>query len=122
MANELTLRLQASILSGNLQSEFPQQIIRPNVAAQEQNGGVFSLTTSETDLTLTGITTPGWLILKNLDTTNFLTWGPKSGGSMILCGKILAGEFAIFRLGAAVTMRMKADTATVKVQWWVVGT
>ena len=122
MANELTLNLKASFTSGNLSSDFPTQAGQLDVAAVEQNSSVFSLTTAETDLTFVGITTPGWLIIKNLDATNYITWGPKSAGAMILCGKIMATEFAIFRLGAAVTIRMLANTATVKVQYWVVGT
>ena len=59
----------------------------------------------------------GFIALRNLDATNFVTWGPESGGAMVAIGKLLPlGEPAIFRMKPGVTLRLKADTAACKVQ------
>lgn len=56
------------------------------------------------------------VIIENLDATNFVEYGPKSGGSMIAFGRIEPGSFAKFSLKSGVTLRMKADTAAVNVR------
>ena len=59
----------------------------------------------------------GWLILKNLDQTNFATYGPTSGGAMVAMGKIKANEVQILRLKPGIVFRMLADTASVRINW-----
>jgi len=79
------------------------------------NPGYVNVGTSEEDISF-GDVTPGMVIIENLDATNYVTYGPKSGGSMILFGKIPAGGVHKMQLGAAVTLRMKADTAAVNLR------
>jgi len=74
-----------------------------------------SVTTSEGDITFPSVTTLGWIRIKNLDTTNFIKYGPKSG-TMVVFGKLKAGEEAWFRMMTGITLRMIADTGTCKVQ------
>lgn len=57
------------------------------------------------------ITTEGLLYMKNLDATNFVTYG-----SSLLEFKIKAGQIALQRVTPNATIQIKADTAPVKVE------
>lgn len=71
-------------------------------------------TTSET-LDFGDITgAPGQVVVKNLDSTNFVEIGGDSGLTVFKL-TLRAGEFALFSPGAA-TVYAKADTADVRVQ------
>lgn len=118
MANEIRVGASLECNNGNF--------ILPKVGGNTQNvtqntlgGGVpgmVSIGTSEEDIVTTDISTLGWCFIKNLDPTNFIKYGPKSGGSMIEFGKLKAGEAAVFRLMTGITIRAVADTAACKVQ------
>jgi len=81
------------------------------------NPGVIDVGTSEEDVDLSEFATLGWVWMRNLDDTNYVTWGPKSGASMVALGRLEPGEPAgPFRLEPGITLRMVADTAACKVQ------
>jgi len=62
------------------------------------------------------VATEGFLFLRNLDDTNYVTIGPDSGGSMVAMIKLLAGEWAWLRVVPSTTIRAQADTATVRLE------
>lgn len=79
--------------------------------------------TSEEDFAVGDVGTPGLLWLRNLDTTNFVTWGPKATGAMVLMGKLLPTADSnhqspptILYVATAVTLRWIADTAACDVE------
>ena len=74
--------------------------------------------TSEEDLTIGDVATPGRVVLFNLDPTNYVTYGPKNGSAaMEAFGRIPPGEYADFRLApSGVTIRWQANSAPVKIQ------
>ena len=84
-------------------------------------GGILSIGTSEEDITFTDVTTPRRLCMLNMDSTNFVKYGPKSAGSMVEFGRLYPdSSFATFDLGpSGVTLRMIADTAACKVLFWL---
>lgn len=93
--------------------------------AQGNASGVITAPTGGegTTLTLTGITTLGWVWLRNIDDSaspNYVTWGVDSGGLLIEVGRMKPGEDAWFRLEPGVTIRLRADTLGVPVQYKVV--
>jgi len=111
MANEIRTSLSVAIVNGNYRDDFrPGALNYTQVTASGGNPGSVSIGTAEEDIAF-GDVTPGLVMMQNLDTTNFVKFGPKSAGSMVLCGKISPGKIAYFELGAAVTLRMQADTA-----------
>lgn len=71
---------------------------------------------TETDIDLSELTAEGVVYMKNLDTTNDVTWGPKSGGVMVPIGCLKPGEVAFFRMEAGTTLRMTGDTDPCKVE------
>lgn len=80
--------------------------------ADGSDGGNPLIGSSEEDLTITDVTTPGILILRNLDSTNYIEFGPKDGGVMKLMGRLdPLGMPAVIPLGDSVTIRLKSVAA-----------
>lgn len=72
---------------------------------------------AEEDMPVGDISVLGLLILRNLDATNFVTWGPKSGGVMVPLGRLKPqGEPAYIRLEPGITLTWQADTGDCKVK------
>lgn len=118
MANEINLQINAQLNNAGLVDavNHSKQITQSVKGKFDQ---VFSVTTTEGALTLT-ITTLGWAFITNLDTTNFVTYGPEDTSAMIPWGKLMPGETHAMRLVPGITVRMDADTNTclVRVQIW----
>jgi hypothetical protein len=77
MSEEISSSISFVVSNGNYAFTFnDQELYNQNTLGAD--GGVQTIGTSEEDLTPVDIATNGWLILKNLDTTNFVTYGPKS--------------------------------------------
>lgn len=117
MANEIKVTASLECTNGNF--SLPKQGgTQLSIAQTNRGGGVPGLmlaTTGGVDVTTTGITTLGWCRLVNTDPTNYVEWGPKSGGTFYPIGRMLPGESALFRLGQYV-LHVKANVATCKVQ------
>jgi len=114
MADEIKLSVQLSLTKGSLKDNFNPGQISLDQTNQGLLSTVVSVGTSEEDLSVGDISTLGILVLQNLG-TNFVEYGPKSGGSMVAYGKIEPGEVAVLRLKPGITHRWVADTAAVKV-------
>lgn len=121
MANEITTQFQATVKNSGfiqtvqadvstVQKLFDQAVVGAH-------GTIVTVGTSEEDMPVGDVATNGFLFLKNLDSTNFVKFGPKDGGNMVDFGRLKKGEWAWFRLAAGSTpLRWVADTAPVKVQ------
>lgn len=127
MATTIQVNSGHKFYDGNqLLSQLVPPVASVTLAAKQYFAGILTIGTSEEDITFTDITTPRVVTMYNLDGTNYVTWGPKSGGSMILCGKLYPqsstiGIAAQFELGASVTLRMVANTAACQVAFFVSG-
>ncbi len=115
----------AGELSGTITTQFANgQLVDPNLVTRVQidqatalfDVFVATVTTSEGDITFPSVATLGWIRIKNLNDTNFVKYGPKSAGVMVVFGKLKPGEEAWLRLMTGITLRMIADTGTCKVQ------
>lgn len=119
MANEITMTVTGNLINGNLKSSFAPGTKQYNQTTAGMWANVVTVGTSEEDLAPADISTPGILCAINLDSTNYVNWGPKSGGSMVTAGQLKAGEMMHFRVGGGVTLRWAANTASVKVLVWL---
>lgn len=73
-----------------------------------------SIGTTEESITFTDISTNGWVLMQNLDTTNYVQWGFASG---VYGGRMKAGELAgPFRMESGATLYLKANTAACRVR------
>lgn len=115
MADELQITVSGTFTNGSLKDTISSNTFKVTQSTQGMTSKVWSIGTSEEDLALDDITTNGYIYMLNLDTTNYVKFGPKSGGSMIELGRLRKGEFAVFRLASGVTLRAIADTAACKV-------
>lgn len=121
MANEITLNARFKLINGNLK---PGEVIISNLqvdqAAAEVSMFTQNIGTSEEDVSFTGVTTLGWLLMRNLDGTNYVQWGAKDT-TMKTAGRLEAGEFAFFRVEPGITLRMVANTAACDVVFYMWG-
>lgn len=121
MANEINVQIALSLSNSNLKDRVVLEAdsIDQNTANPIMIGKVESIPTTAggTAISTTGITTLGWMYVKNLDGTNYVTIGPESGGAIVSFIKLKAGEHAIFRLQTGITIRMLANTAACRVYY-----
>ena len=115
MADELALTILATITNGNFKDRLAHGAQKFDQAAVGAASNVVSVGTSEEDVATGDLSTLGWCFMRNLDTTNYVTYGPKSSGAMVAMGRIEAGEVHAMRLEPGITLRWLANTATCKV-------
>ncbi len=111
MANEIQINIQAFLKNLLLTDSFAPGNIQINQTTQLADGRVIAVATADTAYTFADIVTYGWMMLYNMDPTNFVIHGPTSAGAIVNYGKMKAKEPAILRLYPGITLRMKADTA-----------
>lgn len=116
MANEITLTLDFQLVKDELTKTISDRRRRFDQAGVGAFDAVLDIGTSEETITLTDITTEGWAYFKNLDDTNFVTWGPDSTG-LVPMGRMNPGESAgPLRIEPGIAISMQADTAACRVR------
>jgi hypothetical protein len=117
MANEITITLAMERRHATNLSDthvFPSLRKQYNQAGVGQDDRKHSIGTTEESITLTDVTTNGFVLLHNLDTTNYVQWGFATG---VYGGRMKAGETAgPFRLEPGATLYLKANTAACRVR------
>ena len=90
----------------------------PNALSITQTGtggptpGVRTIGTTEVSETFTELTNEGWVILQNIDATNYVRWGFSTG---VYGGRLRPGEYAVFRLNPGTTIFLFANAEACKV-------
>ena len=129
MANEITLWQGIQVANGNFQfpkfGNTPAQVNQATaiggapgliLAVTAANGTLVDLSTLPTGIWSAAL--GGFLCFKNIDSTNFVTWGPDNGaGTLIKQGEMLPGEIAgPFRASRGNSkIRFQADTGNCNV-------
>ncbi len=113
MANEIKLRLSFLVENGFFKDSFQGGQINIDQANPGRGGYVQVIGTSEEIIVFGDVTTGGVLFMRNLDSTNFITYGPDNSG-MVGGSKMKPGEPAFFRITPGTTWLAKADTASCK--------
>ncbi len=115
MANEISLLISASVANGNFTDTFKPPSVKIDQSTDGRGGNTQTIGTSEEVIDFGGIVSEGMIFLRNLDDTNFVTYGPESAAAMVGGCKIKpGGEPAAFRLTPGSVWRAQADTAPVK--------
>ena len=115
MANEITIQANLSCTNGGFSFATREGSVRVDQTVNGGGGpGVVTITTSDTAPSLGTFTAKGYCFIKNLDATNYVEFGPESGGAIVKMMKLEAGEYALFRFAAGTTLRAQANTASVK--------
>ena len=118
MADEITLTVQLRVSKGN----FDPGTVRFSNLQFDQTaigkaGGVQEISTSEENLNSGDLTNVGWLLMKNLDDTNYVQWGQDNSSTMQTVGRMEAGEVALLRVEPGIGVRLKANTAAVDIEF-----
>lgn len=120
MADELTLNATLAYDKNNAQ--VLESVV--NLLADVTGNGMYarssySAPTASTALPLGDVTSPGgWLFIKNTDDTNFVKVQTAASGTEF--ARLLAGEFAFFRLAPGLTApALQSDTAACIVSYAV---
>ena len=115
--NEIKVTQQLQITNGAYKKAFAPGTVSVTQTNKGASAGIWTIGTSEEDITFNDITTEGWLSLVNLDPTNYVEYGAAATTpTMATLGRMRFGEPAQFRMEPGVTLRMKANGAPVKVE------
>jgi hypothetical protein len=116
MADEITLIVDLDLVNGVVEHDFSPNSISIDQSTARFVDTVLDIGTSAETISFGDIATKGVVILQNLDSTNYVTYGPDSTGQVTL-GRLNAGEIAVFRIDDSATLKATADTATCKVRF-----
>lgn len=114
MANEISVQSRLKVVNGLLNFEYNTgNLLFSQAAAGGPTPGFLTIGTSEESVALGELSTLGWVLMRNLDETNFVQWG---FATTDYGGRMEAGEPAgPFRLEPGTTIYLKADTAACQV-------
>ena len=116
MADEISISLNGQILNGFFRDTIQPGQMQIDQAAVGRGGHVQTIGFAAPEVVDLGdVSTNGVLYLRNLDETNYVTFGPQSDAATIeVFGKLKPGEFALLRLAPTIVLWAQADTADVK--------
>ena len=118
MANEIRVYSHLQVDNGNFREEFApaERFVTQNGVGATGHTQVIS-TGSETVIDLSGVTTLGYFRIANVGTnvSNYVVWGPDSGGAMVPVGRLDYGDCAVFRLEPGITLRAQAHGGDVPI-------
>lgn len=114
MANEIYASLSIKARKGGAETSFSGSY-NLTMTGNEMIGATQLVGTTSELLTLGDISgAPGAIVIKNMDSTNFVTIGGDSSLTVFSL-KVMPGEFAFIRATSG-TIYVKADTAAVRIQ------
>ena len=120
MANELLLSIAASFSKGGRTADtrnMGASGVFIDVSGTDFFHGTQTIGTSPEAIDLGDITTPGYIVIKNRDATNFVEIRDGSGGADVV--KLLAGDVQCFRLATSTPFAV-ADTASCEIEYLLV--
>lgn len=106
------IKIACSITHANGSRKQSCAIANKSLTQTENRGTEKTVTVgaSAEALDFDDIATTGLVMVENLDTTKTITWGPDSSGTLIDCGTISPGMFALFEKTAAATLKWKSSS------------
>lgn len=121
MSDEIRFNATLQVVNGPLNLKQSKDIRADQTTAGawagEQNIG-----TSEEVLSVAGVTAARAMLIQNLDETNYVDFGPESGGAMVAIGRLRPGECALIPLKPGIVIRAQANTAACEVAYMLAET
>lgn len=113
MANEITVQSSIQVRNGNLVDAFlPGAKSYDQAAVGGPTPGYLTIGTTVEEVAFSELSTKGWVVMQNLDPTNYVEWGFASG---VYGGRMRAGEIAgPFRMNNT-SIFLRANVAACKV-------
>lgn len=116
MSNEIKLTVNLKVTNGDYKGSLPMGQLSLDQTTQGAQSGIQNVGTTAEDLDVGDVSTPGILVMRNLDTTNFVEIGKDVSSSFEKIGRMKPGDPFVMRVAAGVTLQLKADTAACNVQ------
>ena len=113
MANELTLSATMKFTKGERKVSVARSGLQLDVAGTDYIQKTQTIGTSAEALVLGDIGTPGYMFVRNLDSTNFVEIRHGADGADVV--KVRAGGIALFELASSTPYAI-ADTASVEIE------
>lgn len=118
MANEITYSSSLSFTKGSVSSNMSANNAVATMAGTNYVRESLAVTTTAVAIPLGSIGTPGWLIVKNNDVTNYVEVYTATAG--VTFGKVLAGEtWGPVRISVTAPA-LKANTATCQCDYLII--
>ena len=117
MANELSISLTLGFSKSNISTTMTSGTQHFTVTGTDYVRQTMSVPTSVTALPLGGIATPGYCMITNRDTVNYVEVYTAVAGAAAI--KLKPGEWAIFRFTTAAPA-VKANTAAVRIDYLLI--
>jgi len=114
MASEITLQLNFRCINSDYDSGSISVSKQINQTAQGAHSGIIDVTATATTLSVGGVTTTGYMFLRNLDTANTVVYGSTAAGGFEY--RLKPGEFALARRNPGIGQDIKTSSGTAKVQ------
>ena len=116
MSNEITVTAMLSVLNGNHDERFAHANLRFDQTTQGAYSAIQSVGTSEENIAVGDVAAGRFVAMRNLDATNYVSWGQDHSSTMRKIGRLRAGSVALFELEPGETIRAQANTAACRVK------
>ena len=117
MANELTISASLKYQKGDRKLDVAKSGVQIDVTGTDFIQKTQTVGTSVEDLDLGDIGTPGYMFVRNLDATNFVSIRHGASGDNVV--KVRSGGIALFEL-ASNDPQAIADTAAVEIEYTII--
>jgi hypothetical protein len=117
MADEIKLTINSRVVNGDFKDRWDMGQLSLDQAAQGALSGVIDVGTTAEDLDVGDVATPGILILRNLDDTNYVEIGKDVSASFEAIAKLKPGYPAVLPIASGVTLQLRANSAACNVQF-----
>lgn len=114
MANELTVSCSVRFSKSGREADKAYGGIQIDVTGTRVISNTQTVGTSEEALVIGDVGTAGYIIVKNLDSTNYVTI--RGASAAVDCVKLKSGEVALFRLASSTPYAI-ANTAPVDIEY-----
>lgn len=126
MANEIQFNFLLNYSNGGATLSIPPAAYMLNqVNGALVASGIVLVDTSQSNIPLGAVATPGLLVMMNLDPANYVQWGPNVSTVLQVTGRLnplgATPQPGIFVVDPTITMCWKAHTAPCYVQYWLFG-
>ncbi len=113
MANELTYTIVDNYSKGGIVDAAQTGTVNVTITGTKIARIIDTATLAGNNLSLAGCTVPCYILIKNLDATNFITVGVAASMPV----RVDAGKSAFFMFASAITPYVKADTADCRIDY-----
>ena len=116
MANEITEQATVSVSKSGGGSLAGSGTYQADMTGNNVHSETYDVGTVEEEIDYgVDIGTPGGVMIKNLDATNYVQIGLTTGVYVI---RLMKGQSCLFRPDSGTSLFVKANSATVRIQLW----